>query len=411
MGRSGIRSGWVAVALVVALQGLLAGCDLQAVAAGEPQILVPEPPAAPPVEAGKALPTATPVGEAPAAAAPVLDAPPSPTPASPAVGPEFVPGVNPLTGLPVDDPAVLTCKPLMVAISLFPVSARAKQAGLPLAAYVFEIYDHDGMTRNLVGFYGDYVQGLADILGNRLAEAQPGFSIGPIRSGRLAFEDIKTLFPGAVLITAGASSEVAEQLTNRQNVFGSSSGDINSAGLDLAQLQGLVPCNADPAEYAGLTFDPRPPAGGREAASFQVIYNDLNRVRWDYDVMRAAYLQSRDKADASGEYYPSIDQLTGEQLAFPNVLVLFAEHRFVNSTATIVEVETLYVEGRKGLLFRDGRQVDITWSTRKGELRLFGADGEPIALRPGPTYFEVVSYQSTWNPEAMIVRFHSPPLP
>ena len=151
----------------------------------------------------------------------------------------------------------------MVAISLFPVSAREHQAGLPLAAFVFEIYDHDGMTRNLVGFYGDYVHELAEILNNRLAEAQPGFSIGPIRSGRLAFEDIKMLYPGAVLITAGASAEVAAQLTNRQNVFGSDAGDINSAGLDLAGLQGLVPCNTEPAEYAGLTFDSAPPAGGQ----------------------------------------------------------------------------------------------------------------------------------------------------
>ncbi len=410
MVRPGMRLGWIAVALLVALQGLLTGCNLQSVAAVEPQVVALDAPA-PLAEARETLPTATPVSDPPSTEAPPAEAPPSPTPASSHIGPEFVPGINPLTGLPVDDATVLTCKPLMVAISLFPVSARANQAGLPLAAFVFEVYDHDGMTRNLVGFYGDYVQGLADILDNQLAEAQPGFSIGPIRSGRLAFEDIKTLFPGAVLITAGASSEVAKQLTNRQNVFGSDSGDINSAGLDLTKLQGLVPCNADPAEYAGLIFDPVPPPGGREAPSFQVIYNDLNRVRWDYDAERAAYLQSRDKADASGEYYPSIDQLTGEQLAFPNVLVLFAQHRFVNSTATIVEVETLYVEGRKGLLFRDGRQYDITWSTRKGELRLFGADGEAIALHLGPTYFEVVSYQSSWDPETMTVRFHSPPLP
>jgi hypothetical protein len=194
-------------------------------------------------------------------------------------------------------------------------------------------------------------------------------------------------------------------------VFGSDPKDINSAGLDLSKLQGLVPCNADPAEYAGLTFDPAPPPGGQEAPSFQVIYNHLNRVRWDFDADRLAYLQSRDRADASGESYPSIDQLTGEQLGFPNVVVLFAQHRFVNSTATIVEVETLYVEGRKGLLFRDGRQYDITWSTRKGELRLFGPDGDPIALHPGPTYFEVVSYQSTWDADSMTVRFHAPPGP
>ena len=409
MARYGLERRWSSVALCLAAAGLMAGCIRPVQLVTVPEVVATDPPplaetVAPDLNLAPASPT-------PASESPPPETAPTPTPPPLIIGPDYVPGINPLTGLPVGDPAVLTCKPLMVAISLFPVSSRAEQAGLPLAAFVFEIYDHAGMTRNLVGFYGDYVQDLAEILDNQLAEAQPGFSIGPIRSGRLAFEDIKTLFPGAVLITAGASAEVAAQLTNRQNVFGSNAGDINSAGLDLAGLQGLVPCNADPAEYAGLTFDPAPPPGGREAPSFQVIYNHLNRVQWDHSPAGGAYLQSRDKADASGAYYPSIDQLTGEQLAFPNVVVLFAEHRFVNSTATIVEVETLYVEGRKGLLFRDGRQYDISWSTRKGELRLFGPEGNTIALKPGPTYFEVVSYQSSWNPDTMTVRFHTPPMP
>ncbi len=407
MGRSGLGRGWSMAAWLLAAGGMLAGCIRPVQVAAVPQVAVTD---TPPGVVEMALEPVLPSGSDASASDPApTEIAATPTPS--VIGPEYAPGINPLTGQPVGDPTVLNCKPLMVAISLFPVSARDHQAGLPLAAFVFEIYDHDGMTRNLVGFYGDYVHELAEILDNQLAEAQPGFSIGPIRSGRLAFEDIKTLFPGAVLITAGASAEVAAQLTNRQNVYGSDAGDINSAGLDLSGLQGLVPCNADPAEYAGLTFDSAPPAGGREAPSFQVIFNDLNRVRWDYAPEGGAYLQSRDKADASGEYYPSIDQLTGEQLAFPNVLVLFAQHRFVNSTATIVEVETLFVEGRKGLLFRDGRQYDITWSTRKGELQLYGPEGDPIALKPGPTYFEVVSYQSSWNPETMIVRFHTPPMP
>lgn len=407
MTRNRLARLWSRVGLRVLIAGALAGCSQLAQPTTVAQIAVPDPQRVAETVVMEPVVTTSPD-------APEIDATPTEFAAAstpPTTGPDFVPGINPLTGLPVSDPNVLTCKPLMVAISLFPVSARAHQSGLPLASFVFEIYDHDGMTRNLVGFYGDYVHDLAEILDNQMAETQPGFSIGPIRSGRLAFEDIKMLYPGAVLITAGASAEVAEQLTNRRSVFGSDSDDINSAGLDLEALQGLVPCNADPAEYAGLTFDSAPPAGGQDAPSFQVIYNHLNRVRWDYGPEGGAYLQSRDKADASGEYYPSIDQLTGEQLAFPNVLVLFAQHRFVNSTATIVEVETLFVEGRKGLLFRDGRQYDVTWSTRKGELRLDGPDGEPIALKPGPTYFEVVSYQSSWNPDTMTVRFHTPPMP
>ncbi len=407
MSRIGGMRVWRRGAWLLAAGAALAGCIRPVLPMAIAEIAVTDPP--PVAQVVVEEPVVTQLPDAPVSEPAATEVAASPTP--PVIGPGFAPGINPLTGLPVGDPDVLTCKPLMVAISLFPVSARAHQSGLPLAAFVFEIYDHDGMTRNLVGFYGDYVHELAEILDNQLAEAQPGFSIGPIRSGRLAFEGIKMLYPGAVLITAGASAEVAAQLTNRQNVFGSDSGDINSAGLDLEALQDLVPCNADPAEYAGLSFDPAPPSGGREAPSFQVIFNNLNRVRWDYGPEGGAYLQSRDKADASGEYYPSIDQLTGEQLAFPNVLVLFAQHRFVNSTATIVEIETLFVEGRKGLLFRDGRLYDITWSTRKGELQLYGPDGEPIALKPGPTYFEVVSYQSSWNPDTLTARFHTPPMP
>jgi hypothetical protein len=37
--------------------------------------------------------------------------------------------------------------------------------------------------------------------------------------------------------------------------------------------------------------------------------------------------------------------------------------------------------------------------------------GKAVPLRPGVTYFEVVSYESSWDPAARIVRFHNPPLP
>jgi len=98
-------------------------------------------------------------------------------------------------------------------------------------------------------------------------------------------------------------------------------------------------------------------------------------------------------------------------LGFPNVVVLFAQHRYVNRAATITEVELLYVQGRKGLLFRDGQYYDIGWSTLGGKLKLTDKAGQPIALKPGPTYFEVVSYQSEWDPAKLEVRFHGPPLP
>ena len=63
--------------------------------------------------------------------------------------------INPLTGLPVEDPSLLDLPALLVSISHFPVTARP-QAGLSFAPIVFEIYITEGATRFLTTFYGEF---------------------------------------------------------------------------------------------------------------------------------------------------------------------------------------------------------------------------------------------------------------
>ncbi len=319
--------------------------------------------------------------------------------------------VNPLTGEPVLDPASLSRRPLLVAVSNFPPSARQVQSGLSLASQVWETYIGQGMTRYLVLFYGDYQQRLAEILDNGLGESGDGFVIGPVRSGRVAFEDIKTLFPRALLITAGASEDVKQQLSNRVSVYSEDPETTNAAGVTPQDLDLLTQDVVDPQDYAGLAFDPQPPSGGKPAPFVRVVYNRYNQIGWTYDADRGEYLRSQDQADDTPTLVPTLDHLTGEQLGADNVLVLFARHRFVNSARTIVEMELVYVQDRAGLLFRDGQAYPITWSTPGGRLQIADADGNPMPLRPGLSWFEVVSYESTWNEEQLTVRFHNPPGP
>lgn len=63
--------------------------------------------------------------------------------------------LNPLTGMPVEDPSLLELPAVLVSISHFPVSARP-QSGLSFAPYVFEIYITEGATRFLAVFYGEF---------------------------------------------------------------------------------------------------------------------------------------------------------------------------------------------------------------------------------------------------------------
>ncbi len=63
--------------------------------------------------------------------------------------------VNPLTGLPVQDPSLLNLPAVLVSIAHFPPAARP-QAGLSYAPFVFEVYITEGATRFLTAFYGEF---------------------------------------------------------------------------------------------------------------------------------------------------------------------------------------------------------------------------------------------------------------
>lgn len=315
---------------------------------------------------------------------------------------------NPMTGLPVEDPDVLQRRPLLVSISNFPPTARP-QAGLSFASHVYSTFIGFGMNRYVAVFYGDYAEHLQEILANRLAEGNDDdFAIGPVRSGRVAFEDIKNQYPHALLITAGASPEVLSQLSNQVSVFGSSDESVNSTGVGagaLGQLASGYP--VDPLKYGSLVFDAAPPTGGESAEFVRVIYNYLNQNGWGYDPESRTYLRSQDQADGSGELYPTIDKLTGEQLGFENVLVLWAKHSYLSPT--VVQINLSYVWDQFGLLYRDGQVYEIKWSTRNGKLMIYDGEGVPVPLKPGKTWFEVVSFQTTWDRDKSIVRFHEPP--
>jgi len=73
--------------------------------------------------------------------------------------------INPLSGLPVEDPSVLQIPATLLSISHFPATARP-QAGLSFAPYVFEIYITEGATRFLTTFYGEIPAPEIPIVGN-----------------------------------------------------------------------------------------------------------------------------------------------------------------------------------------------------------------------------------------------------
>jgi hypothetical protein len=463
--------------------------------------------------------------------------------------PTAIPNVpNPLTGLPVADPALLDLPALLVSISHFPATARP-QAGLSFAPYVFEIYITEGATRFLTAFYGEFpapevpLAGNCDVRRNLFCEASVivgnqvwhgankngiheawergiegcvnlydaslnllqqtttdtngyyGFNVdagkyfvafakpdgmeftqenigdenqdsdvdqatgwtdalevssssllnvdvglipfelppptsglapakvGPIRSGRLIYADIAAFLPDSCLIYAFASAEVLVELPKCYFV----NHDVQGGGymLDIAEMTQLIKDKETTGkiDYSSNLYSAEPPEGGVTASRLNVYIAWLNQSAWIYDPLYESWWRYVDTSDpqAPGEIHAEIDRLTKRQLDFENVIVLYAVHDLVSPTNLDIHLEQDWVGD--ALLFRDGKQYKIRWSTRATPEEVQSGRRKPIQfyypdettlfpLKPGHTWIIVVTPQTPVTekkPGEWLLQFSQPP--
>jgi hypothetical protein len=318
---------------------------------------------------------------------------PEPTPTLMAIpgliGPEFAANVDPLTGLTVDDPAVLDRRPMVVKISNAPPLVRP-QAGLNEADLVYEHYAEGGLTRFSAIFY-----------------SHAPTRVGSIRSARLIDYELVPMY-NALLAYSGASDGVIHLLESSDfwertyvgiwygtpyywrdetievphNLF------LNSAALwDLATNEGL---NQRP-DLQGMTFLDAPPSNSGGTANTIDIRYRATRAVWDYDPSIGRYRRS---TDGLGHY----DGNTMEQVTAANVVIVYANHtlsdivesEWQGSVTYGIEIE-LWFEG-DAVLFRDGQQYNGRWirPAREAMLSLRTGDGQYLPLKPGNTWFQIV---------------------
>ncbi len=352
--------------------------------------------------------TALPPTEVPAAAAPPATETTAPTavpatdiPAPPvAVGPDnFAANVNPLTGLQVSDQTLLERRPLSVKIQIFPRNQRPPM-GASLADIVYDYYQNNGMTRFHAIFYGTNAE-----------------QVGPIRSGRLFDDNLVEMYK-SILAFGGADERIFDRFINSDYasrlVLEGSGNCPPMCRIDPSGFNYLVANTQELTNYAttkgisnerqnlnGMLFNSAALAGGQPVSSVMVRFSISAYNRWDYDAASGRFLRLQDTQEAgdmAGEIYsPLIDQMTGQQIAADNVVVLLLPHRFaVKSKSTeIVDIE---VSGSgTGYALRDGVIYQVAWNrpAKDSVLYLTLPDGTPYAFKPGVTWYEVVGQSST----------------
>lgn len=291
----------------------------------------------------------------------------------------------PYTGLDAAEGSDVSRRPLSVKIENSPQSRP--QINLTSADVVYESITEGGITRF-----------------NAIFHSRIPNEIGPVRSARLSDLWIVPQYDG-LFFFSGASTSVnaavrKAKLPNLSEDAGVSRPYSRSKkrsaphnlildpqkGYAEAESRGM----ATTATVTPLQFDKRSSEATPTTLKVTVPFSPANTVRWEYDAETGRYLRWN-----NGQAH--MDAGTGKQIDADNVVVMWAKytaqsHDKVGSTTFDV---VLGGEGRV-TVFKNGQRFDGTWTAdRNSPPRFKDADGKPIKLKPGRTWFQVIKLDGT----------------
>ena len=326
------------------------------------------------------------------------------------------------TELPPYEANVLTGEPKgadypegqrITAVMVNNIVAARPQRGLSKADILFEIKVEGGITR-LCAVFSD-------------ADSIP--EVGPIRSGRDQF--LQLLMPWDILYYHDGESIFCTQFVS---VYGYSGLNIggknyfktpihpivshrNNRGRDVAYehtefTSGKEICKA--ASDAGIslyapsegtffhfadyrTDEVNKLKGEPSAKKIAIVHSESYRTSFSYSALSHTYaMQMYNSSKKATEN--TVDELTGEQLTFENVVVCFADmDAYAGDSHDVQEVQ--YIKGGDAYLFiRGGVQVgrwEKTYPTNP--LKLYTKSGEEMTLNRGKTYFALVDNDELSN--------------
>ncbi|HEY3474175.1 MAG TPA: DUF3048 domain-containing protein, partial [Anaerolineales bacterium] len=332
--------------------------------------------------------------------------PPPPTPTEPVILPETLPqgvdvpaftlptSLNPLTGLPPSDPALMERRPLAIKVANYPRYIRP-QSGLTLADNVYEYYIEWGLTRFIAVFYGNDSEW-----------------VGPVRSGRYFDEHVQRMYH-AYLVFKFADPRVETHLQMTSDVapflvvpsIGSCPPfafkadrdieDYNNSYFNTILWQDCVARNGLENERQTIRsgfFTESVPVSELRGTQMYTYYSADSYNYWLYQPQAKQYIRYQELSDnrngKAETYAVLIDSVTGEAVHAANVVFLLAHHNFSN---TFDEEDEVYqidlIDSGEAYVFRDGLGIPARWIRTNPDqpLLLTTLSGAPIYLRPGIT--------------------------
>lgn len=297
--------------------------------------------------------------------------------------------VSYLTGEWVD-PEVNGRRP--VAIMINNIGEAMPQSGIGQADIIYEMVVEGGITR-LMAVFSDY---------------QDMGKIGPVRSARQYYVRAAGQLD-AVFCHIGTSTLADNELASGRvdNMDG-----MNAVGNYFIYRDDsrVAPHNAYTSgqglnaalEYAGIdmNYDDNFQASFSFNSKNKVLENGspANKVTTAFNGSRQPWFEYHEE---DHQYYrfqfgeKQIDDQTGEQLKFQNVLILFAETYSVDGYL----MEVCNADQGDGYYATNGQYIPITWRYELGTIHYYTKDGERLRMNPGKTW---ITYFDKDNPAGVM---------
>jgi len=319
---------------------------------------------------------------------------------------------NPLTGLPVADPSLLERRPMVIKVANSPDYVRP-QSGLSLADVVYEYYIEWGDTRFIAVMYGN-----------------DSTMVGPVRSGRYFDEHVARMYNAFLMFKYADPREYSYLKNSTLNeflvvpgngpcppyVFGPEKRDDynnfffnTSKWANCAARMGLD--NSKQTLRNGF-FTEQVAESDLTATRIFSFYSKYSYNYWNYDPATHKYFRYQEANDIVGKkteaYAPLSDAQTGLPVTAENVVVLFVPYTFANQYEAHDEVYHIdLLDSGNAYVFRDGFAFPALWNRtdENQPLLLTTLTGNPIYLRPGRTFYQVMGVKSTYTQDGADWRF------
>ena len=166
-------------------------------------------------------------------------------------------------------------------------------------------------------------------------------------------------------------------------------------------------------QAAGRQASQDAPASDLLGTQMFTYYSADSYNYWRYDPSTAQYYRYQEVNDTRDDkpesYAPLTDQVTRAAVHAANIVFLLAHHTFSNPFDQEDEVYQIDLSrSGEAYVFRDGKGIVARWiRTNKDQpLLLVTTDGEPIYLRPGIVFYEVLGAASYVDQDAGEWHFH-----